>query len=59
MNFKVEHAIIGVLVLTLLYYVFSHHSLLNDLSLVPHESNPRLKAVAKKHGWIADFMNAS
>jgi len=56
MNLKVEHGIIAVLVLALLYYVISHQSLLNDLSVVPHEGNPHLKAVAKKHGsWFADL----
>ena len=49
MNFKVEHAIIAVLVLALLYYVISHHSLLNDLSVVPHDNNPQLKEVKDKH----------
>lgn len=49
MNFKVEHAIIAVLVLALLYYVYSHRSLLNDLSVVPHDNNPQLKEVKGKH----------
>ena len=49
MNFKVEHAIIAVLVLVLLYYVMSHRSLVNDLSLVPHDNNPLLKAVKDRH----------
>jgi len=49
MNLKVEHGIIAVLVLALLYYVYSHHSLLNDLSGVPHDNNPQLKVVKEKH----------
>ena len=49
MNFKVEHAIIAVLVLVLLYYVYSHRSLRRDLSLVPNKGNPHLKAVKEKH----------
>jgi len=53
MKLKVEHAIIAVLVLALLYYVYSHRSLVNDLSLVPHEGNPHLKAVKEKH-WCAN-----
>ena len=52
MNLKVEHAIIAVLVLVLLYYVMSHHSLLNDLRGVPHDNNPQLKAVKDKHGFL-------
>ena len=53
MNLKVEHAIIAVLVLALLYYVYSHQSLLSDLRFVPHQGNPQLKAVKEKH----DFHN--
>ena len=49
MNFKVEHAIIAVLVLALLYYVYKHQSLLSDLRGVPHDNNPHLKAVKEKH----------
>jgi len=48
-DFKVEHAIIAVLVLALLYYVYSHSSLVNDLISVSHENNPKLKAVKDKH----------
>ena len=44
MNFKLEHGIIAVLVLALLYYVSSHHSLLDDLSLVSQS-----KVVMDKH----------
>jgi len=49
MNLKVEHAIIAVLVLALLYYVYSHRSLLGDLMNVPHDNNQQLKAVKAKH----------
>ena len=49
MNLKVEHMIIGVLVLALLYYVYSHNSLLSDFRGVPHGDNPHLKAVKEKH----------
>ncbi len=55
MKLKVEHAIIAVLVLVLLYYVYIHYSLLSNLSLVPHDNNPKLKAVKNKHG-IFDFI---
>ena len=49
MKLKVEYGIIAVLVLALLYYVSSHHRLLIDLSFVPHDNNPQLKAVKAKH----------
>jgi len=49
MKLKVEHAIIAVLVLVLLYYIYSHYSLLGDLSLVPNNNNPKLKAIKDKH----------
>ena len=49
MKFTVEHGIIAVLVLALLYYVYSHHSLLSDLNTVPHDKNPQLKVVKEKH----------
>jgi len=53
MKLKVEHAIIAVLVLALLYYVYSHRSLLSDLRGVPHEGNPHLKAVKGNHDLFA------
>lgn len=53
MNLKVEHAIIAVLVLVLLYYVYRHQSLYNDVMSVSHQGNPQLKAVKDKHCWIA------
>lgn len=49
MNLKVEHAIIAVLVLALLYYVYKHNSLLSDVIDVSHRDNPHLKAVKEKH----------
>ena len=54
MNLKVEHGIIAVLVVALLYIVYTHRSLLSDLSLVPHDNNPQLKAVKDKHDSNAD-----
>ncbi len=52
MNLKVEHAIIAVLVLVLLYYVYKHNSLLRDVIAIPHKDNPQLKAVKEKHGFM-------
>ena len=46
---KVEYGIIAVLSIVLLYYVYSHHYLIGDLMLVPHDNNPQLKAVKDKH----------
>jgi hypothetical protein len=49
MNLKVEHGIIAILLIALLYYIVSHDSLLSDLSRVPDKGNPQLKAVKGKH----------
>jgi len=49
-DFKVEHAIIAVLVLALLYYVYTHQSLLSDLS--PLMKHPKVKEIASNHGWL-------
>ena len=57
MNLKVEHGIIAILLLAFLYYFFTHQSLLSDLSSVPDNGNPELKAVKGKHGWWGDAAN--
>ena len=49
MNLKVEHGIIALLLLTFLYYFYTHQSLLSDLSRVPAKGNAELKAVKNKH----------
>lgn len=49
MNLKVEHAIISVLALALLYFVYKHNSLLRDVIAIPHKDNPQLKAIKEKH----------
>ena len=49
MNLKVEYGIIAILLLAFLYYFFTHQSLLSDLSRVPDNGNPQLKAVKDKH----------
>ena len=51
MNLKVEHGIIAILLLAFLYYFFTHQSLLSDLSSVPDNGNPELKAVKGKHAF--------
>ena len=68
MNLKVEHGIIAILLIALLYYIVSHDSLLSDLSRVPDKGNPQLKAVKGKHcsyhcdpcyaGWEEDPLGA-
>ena len=52
MNLKVEYGIIAILLLASLYYFFTHQSLLSDLSRVPDNGNPQLKAVKGKHRCI-------
>ena len=47
MNFKVEHAIIAVLVLALLYYVISHYHLMNKVQRI--YTHPEVKALKDKH----------
>jgi len=49
MNLKVEHGIIALLLLAILYYFFKHQSLLSDLLRVPDKGNPQLKMVKGKH----------
>jgi len=57
MNLKVEHGIIALLLIAFLYYFFTHQSLLSDLSSVPDNGNPQLKAVKGKHSVLDDFTN--
>ena len=49
MNLKVEHGIIAILLIAFLYYFYTHQSLLSDLSVVPNNNNPKLKAVKDNH----------
>jgi len=66
MNLKVEHGIIALLLIAFLYYLFTHQSLLSDLSRVPDKGNAELKIVKDKHGapkcdwpWILDRCDQS
>ena len=59
MNLKVEHGIIALLLIAFLYYFFTHQSLLSDLSRVPDNGNPQLKAVKGKHNFVGDFVSDS
>ena len=49
MNLKVEYGIIAILSIAIIYYIFTHYSLLRDLSNVPHDNNPQLKKIKDKH----------
>ena len=49
MKFTLEHAIIIVVALALLYYVVQHRNLLTDLSGIPDRDHSELKAVKEKH----------
>tara|TARA_Y100000389_G_scaffold165098_1_gene169139 strand:+ start:1804 stop:2004 length:201 start_codon:yes stop_codon:yes gene_type:complete len=58
MNLEVEHGIIALLLLAILYYFYKHQSLLSDLLRVPDEGNPELKMVKGKHGFWKLFDGA-
>jgi len=49
MKLTLEHAIILILVVALIYYVYNHHDLLNDIVRIPDRDHPELKAVKDKH----------
>ena len=52
---NIEHGIIVLLVIALLYYLYTHGSLINDLMNIPHDNNPQLKMVKDKHLPFGDF----
>ena len=49
MKLTLEHAIILILAVALIYYVVKHKNLLTDLSSIPDRDHPELKAVKDKH----------
>ena len=49
MKLTLEHAIILILALALIYYVVKHRNLLTDLVRIPDRDHPELKAVKDKH----------
>ena len=49
MKITLEHIIIAILSIAVIYYIVTHYSLLSDLSRVPDNVNPQLKAVKDKH----------
>jgi hypothetical protein len=56
MKFTLEHAIILILAVALIYYVIQHRNLLTDLFRIPDRGHPELKAVKDKHdvNWCCD-----
>ena len=51
MKLTVEHAIILILAVALIYYMVRHRNLLTDLFRIPDRGHPELKAVKDKHIW--------
>ena len=49
MKFTLEHAIIAVVSLALIYYMVQHRNLLTDLLRIPDRDHPELKSVKDKH----------
>ena len=56
MKFTLEHAIILILAVALIYYMVQHKNLLTDLFRIPDRGHPELKAVKDKHGVVIDWM---
>ena len=63
MKITLEHIIIAILSIALLYYIYNHYSLLGDLFKVDDTNHPQLKALKSKHndnlvccdlGWCPD-----
>ena len=57
MNVTVEHIVIAVVALALIYYVIQHRNLLTDLSRIPDRGHPELKAVKDKHDVLDKTIN--
>ena len=51
MMFTLEHALILILALAVIYYVIQHRNLLTDLLIIPDRDHPELKAVKGKHNY--------
>ena len=49
MKFTLEHAIILILTIAVIYYVVQHRNLLTDLLSIPDRGHPELKKVKNKH----------
>jgi len=55
MKFTLEHALILILAVALIYYVVKHKNLLTDLVRIPERDHPELKAVKDKHKIKSKF----
>ena len=49
MKLTLEHAIILILAVALIYYVVKHRNLVKDVLSIPERDHPELKEVKKKH----------
>ena len=49
MKFTLEHVIIAVVALALIFYVFKYSDVRTDLLSIPDRGHPELKAVKDKH----------
>ena len=49
MKFTLEHSVIAVVALALIYYMIKHRNLLVDLVSIPDRDHPELKVVTRKH----------
>ena len=52
MKLTLEHALILILAIAVIYYVVQHRNLLTDLFRIPDRDHPELKAVKDKHGFM-------
>ena len=57
MKLTLEHAIILILAVALIYYVVKHRNLLTDLFRIPERDHPELKVVKDKHKSITFCKN--
>ena len=51
MKLTLEHAVILILAVALIYYVIQHENLVKDLFRIPDRDHPELKRVKDKHSW--------
>ena len=51
MKFTLEHALILILAVAVIYYVIQHKNLVEDLFRIPERDHPELKAMKEKHDW--------
>ncbi len=55
MKLTLEHVLILILSVALIYYVYNHHDLLNDIVTLPDRDNPQIKKVKSKHAIKFNF----